>query len=217
MRPNPYRDSAWEHAVAITRGWPDASEIPSGRKLNLGSGRICLPNEDGWVNVDIVPSEGVDVRCDLFSFPWPFQDNSVDYMLAVHIVEHVPHQVYSTRCGWQRPLALNGFYAFFNEVYRILRPGGYICVVVPYAYSRGAVMDPQHTRFLLPESFGYLAGQEDDNYDYALPFRFEAINNTPYLMGLPWTGGMTQLQFEQSVQTLWNVVDVMRVDLRPVK
>src|SRR3990167_8013307 len=149
MRPNPYRDSALEHAVAITRGWPDASEIPSGRKLNLGSGRICLPNEDGWVNVDIVPSEGVDVRCHLLSFPWPFQDNSVDYML--------------------------------------------------------------------PESFGYLAGQEDDNYDYALPFRFEAINNTPYLMGLPWTGGMTQLQFEQSVQTLWNVVDVMRVDLRPVK
>ena len=57
------------------------------RKLNLGCGDKILP---GYVNVDVVESRrGMkpDVICDLHRLT-PFEDDSVDEILAVHVVEH---------------------------------------------------------------------------------------------------------------------------------
>lgn len=56
-------------------------------KLNLGCGDKILP---GYVNVDVAPSRAgrkPDVICDLHKLE-PFDDESVDEVLAVHVVEH---------------------------------------------------------------------------------------------------------------------------------
>src|SRR5207302_4472504 len=55
-------------------------------KVNLGCGRIV---RSGFVNVDRYPHEGVDVVHDLDQVPWPFADESVDYIWASHVLEHV--------------------------------------------------------------------------------------------------------------------------------
>jgi len=55
-------------------------------KLNLGCGYTIL---DGWVNLDYLDGQGVDVVHDLEKFPYPFKDNTFDKVLASHIIEHV--------------------------------------------------------------------------------------------------------------------------------
>lgn len=81
-------------------------------RLNLG----CGPNKKpGWLNVDFFDASA-DVQLDLRE-PWPFADNSVDYIYSEHVFEHfefykeVPH--------------------FLAESLRILRPGGVFDVGVP--------------------------------------------------------------------------------------
>ena len=57
------------------------------KKLNLGCGDKILP---GYVNVDVAESRrGMkpDVLCDLHKLA-PFEDNTVDAILSVHVVEH---------------------------------------------------------------------------------------------------------------------------------
>jgi predicted SAM-dependent methyltransferase len=57
------------------------------KKLNLGCGDKILP---GYVNVDVAASRcGLkpDVLCDLHRLT-PFEDNTVDEILSVHVVEH---------------------------------------------------------------------------------------------------------------------------------
>ena len=56
-------------------------------KLNLGCGDKILP---GYTNVDVVDSRAgskPDVICDIRELT-PFEDNTADEILAVHVVEH---------------------------------------------------------------------------------------------------------------------------------
>jgi len=58
-------------------------------KLHIGCGRTILK---GWVNLDIMPLEGVDIISDLNqckTTPLPFEENSVDEFLASHVLEHI--------------------------------------------------------------------------------------------------------------------------------
>lgn len=86
-------------------------------KINLGAGEHWL---EGWDNVDLVMptiemlSGGRHV--DLSVFPWPFDENSADEMMASHILEHFDK--------------LNGK-CFLAECARILKPGGKLHVAVP--------------------------------------------------------------------------------------
>ena len=79
-------------------------------KLNLGCGHKKLP---GFVNVDL---EGGDVQVDLGVFPWPWQDGTVDEIVASHILEHF------SKADGER---------FLDECYRVLRRGGELRIAVP--------------------------------------------------------------------------------------
>jgi SAM-dependent methyltransferase len=79
--------------------------------LNLGSG-----NSDFGVdllNVDILPYQNVDIICDIENIP--FKDNSVDYIINIAVLEHVPNP--------QKVIA---------EINRILKPGGKIYCFIPF-------------------------------------------------------------------------------------
>jgi SAM-dependent methyltransferase len=81
-------------------------------KLNIGCGPKPLA---GWINIDCRAMPGVDVVCDLNSFPWQFSDNSADEILASHVIEHLDD-----------PLAA------IMEMRRILKPGGKMTIKVPH-------------------------------------------------------------------------------------
>lgn len=152
------------------------------RGINLGCGKICLPCSkpsahaiapdwlyDGsvahWDNVDIVPLPGVDLQIDLFDYPWrtkagKLPDATYDVALASHIAEHIPHTVtWEGQVMHRHPLYQDGFFAWFGELNRILKPGGVAYIICPYGWSNGALTDPTHTRYLMPGTFNYLCNE----------------------------------------------------------
>jgi len=70
-------------------------------KLNLGCGDRILPQEEGWTNVDF-NSKKADVHCDIRKLP--FDDDSVDYIAAYHVIEHFTQEelIYTVIPEWKR-------------------------------------------------------------------------------------------------------------------
>jgi len=87
----------------------------AGVKLNLGCGDKILP---GYVNVDVAETRAgkrPDVLCDLRALE-PFESDSADEILAVHVVEHF----------WRWEVA-----EVLKEWLRVLRPGGRMVLECP--------------------------------------------------------------------------------------
>lgn len=104
-------------------------------KLNLGCGSLPEP---GYINVDTVKQDGVDVVHDLDVFPWPFDDQCAEEIRAFDVYEHV-----------DKPLE------FMGECHRILRPGGTLYIHTAHWQNPDSYRDPTHKRFLTEESFDY--------------------------------------------------------------
>lgn len=80
-------------------------------KLYVGCGDKRYP---GYTGVDAVKRAGADIIAPADAIP--LKDNSVDEVLAVHLVEHVHF--------WEAP-------KLFAEWFRLLRPGGLVVVELP--------------------------------------------------------------------------------------
>lgn len=128
---------------------PDPPALPMAAgpltlKLDLACGQVPTP---GFEGVDIFP--GAQHVVDLQKYPWPFATSSVIEVVCSHYVEHIP----------QYPLVdgQNPFFAFFDELYRILAPGHWAKIIVPNARSNRGFQDPTHTRYIVAETFLYLS------------------------------------------------------------
>src|SRR6266849_4569920 len=99
------------------------------KRLHLGCGRKILPD---WINVDVIPGEGVDVVADLDACaktPLPFETDSIDEFLGSHLLEHITHAL---------PL--------MQELHRVAKPGAQAVFNLPYGSSDDAFEDPTHVR-----------------------------------------------------------------------
>lgn len=196
-------------------GWAPASAEPR-VMINLGCGpHQILPDH---LNVDLVPHNGVDVVQNLFVFPWKVLENhygKVDKIFCSHLVEHIPHDVQTPE---DYPLRdHDGFYCFFFECWKLLKPTGYMEVVVPHARSNGAFQDPTHRRFLVETSFSYL-NPGATGLPYVLPFAFNQkdLNVT---VDRPWAQliGIDDKSVQDAVKVKWNAILEFKVILQPIK
>lgn len=87
-------------------------------KLNLGCGNDY---RKGYINVDRLSTEKVDVVHDLDVFPYPFKTGSVDKILMYDILEH-----------------LSDCERVVTECYRILKKGGILIIKVGHFSDSGA-------------------------------------------------------------------------------
>src|SRR5947207_11311388 len=86
---------------------------PDLRILELGCGQVKrCPNS---VTVDRSSDTVADIIHDLDTFPYPFDDNEFDIVIAEHVVEHLIDLV-----------------SVVEELHRILKPGGRLYVEVPH-------------------------------------------------------------------------------------
>jgi predicted SAM-dependent methyltransferase len=134
-------------------------------KYDLGCG---ARKQEGHIGVDIADIEGVDIKADLFDFPYTWaEDESASEVYLSHFFEHLD--------GPQRM-------KFMGEMQRILVPGGKITIIVPYGWSDRFMQDPTH-KFppLVPASFLYfdanwmkqnLLEHYYQNYGYFADFDF---------------------------------------------
>ena len=110
-------------------------------KINLGAGMHPVV---GFVGCDRRKFPGIEHVFDLAK-KWPFKDNSVDEACCHHVLEHLTNW----NDKWERV-------AFFNELYRVLKPGGKIEIIVPDWTSDRFWGDPTHKEPLGSMTFQYL-------------------------------------------------------------
>lgn len=99
---------------------------PEPLRLDFGCGKNKAP---GYKGVDLIAFEGADYVFNAGRDPWPFEDGAVDGANASHFIEH---------------LTKEGRYHFFNELYRVLKPGAQLSFAVPHFASCRAYGDPTH-------------------------------------------------------------------------
>ena len=129
-------------------------------ELMLGCGhlrkkRLKQPDDPqefkNLITLDINERVNPDVVHDLNVTPWPFQDEEFDEIHAYEVLEHFGKQGDYT-----------SFFEHFNEIYRILKPGGFFYASTPLWHNMWAWSDPGHTRII---SEGTLMFLDRDNYD----------------------------------------------------
>ena len=116
-------------------------------KLNLGCG---FSKPDGFVHVDMFEECHPDVVHDLETFPYPFEENSVDEILFNHSLEHIGQQS-------------SVFLKIMQEIYRICGDGALIKINVPHPRHDNFISDPTHVRAITPMTL-YLFDLELNNY-----------------------------------------------------
>jgi predicted SAM-dependent methyltransferase len=82
------------------------------RKLMLGAGSNL---REGWLITDITPQSTAVMYLDVTK-PFPFEDNTFEYIHAEHLIEHIP---------WNDGLRM------LRECRRVLKPGGIIRIATP--------------------------------------------------------------------------------------
>lgn len=83
-----------------------------GAKVNGGAGASRLP---GWLNIDANPLRSPQIWADMRN-RWPFREASIAAIVSSHFLEH---------------LFDNELDHVLREMYRVLRPGGYLRTSVP--------------------------------------------------------------------------------------
>ena len=122
-------------------------------RLNIGSGFRKLPN---YYNIDNRAECDPDLVLDL-TLSLPFETGSVDEVRAVDILEHIP-------IGKTLPL--------IEEIWRVLKPGGYFYSMTPSTDGRGAFQDPTHVSFWNQNSWLYYMDDLHRNL-YGIEAKFE--------------------------------------------
>lgn len=103
-------------------------------KLNLGCGR---DKKEGYVNCDISKEVKPDKIVNLEK-KLPFKDNSVEEILAFHVLEHIQN-----------------FIPLMYEFHRICKKNVIIKIKVPFYSSCEQATDPTHVRTFTPFTFDY--------------------------------------------------------------
>ena len=84
-------------------------------KLDIGCG---ISKREGFIGVDIIPLNGVDIVHDLNHFPYPFESDTASEVWMNNILEHL-----------ERPINV------MEEIFRISKNYALIIVAVPYFRS----------------------------------------------------------------------------------
>ena len=147
--------------------WPIIIKSTSIKKtIQLGSG--IATKLDNAVNVDINPETSPDVVWDLNSFPYPFENNSFEIVIALSIIEHLKH-----------------FFDVMGEIHRISQPGTSVYILVPHFSSAAAFVDPTHCQHFSARSCDYFIKGSDIERDYGfyVSYRYRIIKRYLDLAG----------------------------------
>jgi len=128
-----------------------------------------------WRNLttlDLNPNVGADLQCDLNAAPpWcaivngepfhrVFESDYWDEIHAYEVLEHLG------QLG-----DAHSFLGHFSELWRLLKPNGYLCATVPSWHSRWFWGDPSHRRAIVAESLVFL---DQEQYRFQIDDRIAA-------------------------------------------
>lgn len=111
-------------------------------KLDIGCGKN---KKEGYVGVDKIKYDNVDIVLDVGNERWVWEDNIVDSVYCSHVVEHLDS---SERIF------------FVNELYRVLKKGCEATIIVPHWCSCRAYGDLTHKWPPVSEFWFYYLSRE---------------------------------------------------------
>ena len=157
--------------------------------LNIAAGEKRYDDEGIW-NVDLIEGEGIDQVVDLNNHPWPWDDNSIDGIHASHILEHfLDHET------------------FLRECHRILKPGGFLRIVVPHCTNMSSVGCLGHYRTFSADTLHrYLCSQGRHDCYMFRDIKFELVEQR---VNWVWEEVIKQ-------NSVPNLDDKLRVLIRPL-
>jgi len=103
-------------------------------KINLGSG---YKHYTDYINVDDDINCNPDFLCNLEKDTLPFDNDTMDRIIAYHVLEHIGE----------------GYIHLLQEIYRICKNGAIIDIRVPHHGHEVFVNDPTHKRPITVEGF----------------------------------------------------------------
>ncbi len=165
----------------------------------------------GFVNVDHSPLCEPDQLLDLEDLPWPWEDSLVEEIVMHHVLEHLG----------QAPKV---FLGVIKELYRVMKPGGVLQIIVPHSRSDGYLIDPTHVRPITPQLFDLLSkrlnrewvesGVASTPLALQLDVDFELVE-TLYELRSAWKG-VPRSELAHATDTYFNVVDQVTLTVRRV-
>ena len=100
-------------------------------KINIGAGFTKI---EDFVNIDHDPNTHPDICMDIEKDLIPLDDNSVETVIAHHVLEHLGE----------------GYFHTLKEVYRVCKHGAIIDIRVPHPRHDSFLADPTHRRPITP-------------------------------------------------------------------
>lgn len=131
-----------------------------------------------------------DVVHDLEQLPYPFEDETFDEVHAYEVLEHLGRQG-----DWRT------FFAQFAELYRILKPGGFLAATCPSYRSMWAWGDPSHTRVITSGTLAFL-----DQDEYARQVGRTPMSDFRFI----WKGDLETLWVEEDHEALRFVLQAVK-------
>lgn len=96
-------------------------------KINIGAGDTKL---EGYVTLDYDALSNPDYQLDIEKDRFPFEDNTVETVVAHHILEHLGE----------------GYFHCLQEIYRVCKHGAIVDIRVPHPRHDSFLADPTHRR-----------------------------------------------------------------------
>ena len=124
-------------------------------KLNLGCGYLKLNDA---INIDLDKFYEPEIVWDLNKYPYPWEENSIDEVIAKDIIEHL-----------EKP------YKFLEEIWRILKKDGECKIVTPKYLHKNSWTDLTHLHHLTDQSLDYCDKRKEmcSKYPHVCNARFK--------------------------------------------
>jgi SAM-dependent methyltransferase len=182
-------------------------------RLNLGCGEHPI---SGFVNVDKAGTP--DIVFDLETFPWPWEDNSVETVWTIHVMEHLGADI-------------NVFQQIIKELYRVCAHDAEVFIVVPHPRHDNFLSDPTHVRPITLQTLALFSKEYNRqclernlaSSPLALSWDIDfAIKEYCMIPDQVWkdkldNGQCTQEDFAEAAIRYNNVIKEMRILLKVIK
>lgn len=96
-------------------------------KINIGAGDVNL---EGYITLDYDSNTNPDYQLNVEKDTFPFEDNTVETVVAHHILEHLGE----------------GYFHCLQEIYRVCKHGAIVDIRVPHPRHDSFLADPTHRR-----------------------------------------------------------------------
>jgi SAM-dependent methyltransferase len=168
--------------------------------------------------VDADPTCKPDALHDLENTPWPFEDNTFDEIMAIHVLEHLG----ATSKSW---------ISIWKEIWRVAKPGAVMEIAVPHPRHDCFLIDPTHVRPIFPETiamFDQMRNIRDfENHGQETKLGLMSgidleVTEVGFDLADPWRQGLLngqvpQEKVQEDLHVLNNVCIQIRMKIRIVK